>query len=509
MADRDKATNQMEEYKKTVDKLDRLTTSTGMPVDDKQASLTAGPRGPVLMQDFVFSDEMAHFGRERIPERVVHAKGAGAFGYFEVTHDITKYTKACVFETIGKKTPVAVRFSTVGGESGSADTARDPRGYAVKFYSEDGNWDLVGNNTPIFFIRDPIFFPSFIHTQKRNPVTHLKDPDMFWDFITLRPESTHQVSFLFSDRGTPDGYRHMNGYGSHTFKLVNKDGEGVYCKFHFKTDQGIRNLNAAQADALASGDPDYAIRDLYNAISTNNFPSWTLKIQVMTFEQAEKHKDNPFDLTKVWSQKEYPLIPVGKMVLNLNPRNYFAEVEQIAFAPAHMIPGVEPSPDKMLQGRLFSYPDTHRHRLGTNYLQIPVNCPYKAKTRNYQRDGPQCVTDNQTGAPNYFPNSFNGPADDKKYAQQTFAVSGDVARYSTKDDDNFTQPGNFWRNVLTPSDQDALVSNMAGHMKNAQEFIQKRAVENWSQCDKEWGRRLQAALDEHKAAMAKAAVAKM
>ncbi len=509
MAGRDSATNQMEDNKKLLDKMERLTTSTGMPIDNKQATMTAGPRGPVLMQDFVFSDEMAHFGRERIPERVVHAKGAGAFGYFEVTHDITKYTKACVFESVGKKTPVAVRFSTVGGESGSADTARDPRGFAIKFYSEDGNWDLVGNNTPIFFMRDPIFFPSFIHTQKRNPVTHLKDPDMFWDFITLRPESTHQVSFLFSNRGTPDGYRHMNGYGSHTFKLVNKNGEGVYCKFHFKCDQGIRNFNAAQADAIASSDPDHSIRDLYNAIATNNFPSWSVKIQVMTFEQAEKHRDNPFDLTKVWSQKEFPLIPVGKMVLNLNPRNYFAEVEQIAFAPAHMIPGIEPSPDKMLQGRLFSYPDTHRHRLGTNYLQIPVNCPYKAKTRNYQRDGPQCVTDNQTGAPNYYPNSFNGPTDDMKYAQQTFSTSGDVARYNTKDDDNFTQPGNFWRNVLSPSEQDALVSNMAGHLKNAQEFLQKRAVENWSQCDKEWGRRLQAALDEHKAAAGKAAVAKM
>merc|ERR1719419_1356233 len=514
MNGRDAATNQLQTQKlrKQVilsEGVDRLTTGHGAPVGDKLNSLSVGPRGPLLLQDHVLIEELAHFDRERIPERVVHAKGAGAFGVFEVTHDISKYCNASIFSKVGKQTPLAVRFSTVGGESGSADSARDPRGFAVKFYTEEGNWDLVGNNTPIFFIRDPIFFPSFIHTQKRNPVTHLKDPDMFWDFITLRPESTHQVSFLFSDRGTPDGYRHMNGYGSHTFKLVNKDGEGVYCKFHLKTDQGIRNLNAARAEALASSDPDYAIRDLYNAISNENFPSWSMKIQVMTFEQAEKHKDNPFDLTKVWSQKEYPLIPVGKMVLNLNPRNYFAEVEQIAFAPAHMIPGVEPSPDKMLQGRLFSYPDTHRHRLGTNYLQIPVNCPYKAKTRNYQRDGPQCVTDNQTGAPNYYPNSFNGPQDDLKYAQQTFAVSGDVARYNTKDDDNFTQPGTFWTNVLTPADKDALISNMAGHLKNAQEFLQKRAVENWSQCSAEWGQRLQAALDQHKAVAAKAAVAKM
>ncbi|XP_070543216.1 catalase-like [Ptychodera flava] len=498
MANRDRATNQLAEFSKTLAKPDTLTTSTGAPVDNKTAILTAGPRGPLLMQDFAFTDEMAHFGRERIPERVVHAKGAGAFGYFEVTHDITKYSKAKIFEHIGKRTPLAVRFSTVGGESGSADTARDPRGYAVKFYTEEGNWDLVGNNTPIFFIRDPMLFPSFIHTQKRNPATHLKDPDMFWDFITLRPETTHQVSFLFSNRGTPNGYRHMNGYGSHTFKLVNKDGEAVYCKFHYKTDQGIKNLTGDQAAELSKSDPDYAIRDLYNAITEGNCPTYTMYIQVMTFEEAEKFRWNPFDLTKIWPHGEFPLIPVGKMVLNRNPKNYFAEVEQIAFAPAHMVPGIEASPDKMLQGRLFSYPDTHRHRLGTNYLQIPVNCPYNARSRNYQRDGPQCVDDNQTGAPNYFPNSFSGPQDTVKAAQQTFHVSGDVQRYNTADDDNFTQVGNFWRNVLSEYDREHLIKNIAGHLKDAQEFIQKRAVHNFGQCDPEYGRRLSAALDAYK-----------
>ncbi|XP_072025965.1 catalase-like isoform X2 [Amphiura filiformis] len=499
MANRDKASRQLEEWKKSqAGRTERMTQSTGCPIDNKTASLTVGPRGPILLQDFTFQDEMAHFQRERIPERVVHAKGAGAFGYLEITHDITQYTKAAPFESIGKKTPLAVRFSTVGGESGSADTARDPRGFAIKFYTEDGNWDLVGNNTPIFFIRDPVHFPNFIHTQKRNPVTHLKDPDMFWDFITLRPETTHQVAFLFSDRGTPDGYRHMNGYGSHTFKLVNKQGNPVYCKFHFKTDQGIKNFNRHEAGDLSAKDPDYAIRDLYNSIATSDFPSWTMYIQVMTFEQAETHKDNPFDLTKVWSQKEFPLIPVGKMVLNLNPKNYFAEVEQIAFSPAHMIPGVEPSPDKMLQGRLFSYSDTHRHRLGTNYLQIPVNCPFAAKVRNYQRDGPQCVTDNQTGAPNYFPNSFSGPQDDAKYAQHVFPLAGDVARYNTKDEDNFTQPGSFWRDVLSQDDRTALVGNIAGHLKDAAEFIQKRAVKNFGECDAEFGKRLDEALQQFK-----------
>ncbi|XP_033096668.1 catalase-like isoform X1 [Anneissia japonica] len=507
MASKDHAKSQLSDFKAQMEgkPQENATESAGRPIGLHTASETVGPRGPMLMHDFQYQDIMAHFNQERIPERVVHAKGAGAFGYFEVTHDITQYTKACVFDHIGKKTPVGVRFSTVGGESGSADTARDPRGFAVKFYTQDGNWDLVGNNTPIFFIRDPILFPSFIHTQKRNPVTHLKDPDMFWDFISLRPETTHQVSFLFSERGTPDGYRHMNGYGSHTFKLVNKDGKPVYCKFHFKTDQGIKNFTASQAAQLSADDPDYAIRDLYNAIASGNFPSWTLKIQVMTFEEAEKFKFNPFDLTKVWSQKEYPLIPVGRMVLNLNPKNYFAEVEQIAFCPAHLIPGIEPSPDKMLQGRMFSYPDTHRHRLGTNYLQIPVNCPFAAKVRNYIRDGPACVTDNQGGAPNYFPNSFSGPTDDAKFSPSTYEASGDVKRYNTADDDNYAQVTTFWREVLSPSDRTALVTNIAGHLKDASEFIQKRTVGNFTQVDAECGKRIQELLDEHKKQSAKAA----
>nr|ALU63753.1 catalase [Haliotis madaka] len=499
MANRDKATNQLNDFSKTQGKPDVLTTGTGAPVGRKNATMTVGPRGPVLLQDFVFTDEMAHFNRERIPERVVHAKGAGAFGYFEVTHDITRYCKAKIFEHVGKRTPMAIRFSTVGGEKGSADTARDPRGFAMKFYTEDGNWDLVGNNTPIFFIRDPILFPSFIHTQKRNPVTNLKDPDMFWDFITLRPETSHQVSFLFSDRGTPDGFRHMNGYGSHTFKMVNARGEAVYCKFHFKTDQGIKNMTGSQADQLSASDPDYATRDLHNAIAEGNFPSWSAYIQVMSFEEAERFRWNPFDLTKVWPQGEFPLIPVGRMVLNRNPKNYFAEVEQIAFSPAHMVTGIEASPDKMLQGRLFSYSDTHRHRLGSNYLQIPVNCPFNTHRRNYQRDGPQCVDENQGGAPNYFPNSFTGPQDDTKHLECPFKISGDIGRYNTADDDNFSQVGIFWRRVLSPTDRDHLIDNMAGHLINAQDFIQKRAVSNFGQADPEYGRRLQDALNALKA----------
>ncbi|XP_014670542.1 PREDICTED: catalase-like isoform X1 [Priapulus caudatus] len=498
MAGRDKATNQMKEWSEAKQAREQLTTGVGAPVGDKLCIETVGPRGPLVMQDFVFQDEMAHFNRERIPERVVHAKGAGAFGYFEVTHDITQYCKAKIFEHVGKRTPMAVRFSTVGGEKGSADTARDPRGFALKFYTEEGNWDLVGNNTPVFFIRDPIFFPNFIHTQKRNPVTNLKDPDMFWDFLTLRPESMHQVSFLFSDRGTPDGFRHMNGYGSHTFKLVNANDDAVYCKFHYKTNQGIKNLTDAQAAELSMNDPDYATRDLYNAIEDGSFPSYTFYIQVMTFEQASTWKWNPFDLTKVWPHADFPLKPFGRIVFNRNPKNYFAEVEQIAFSPAHMVPGIEASPDKMLQGRLYSYSDTHRHRLGSNYLQLPVNSSYRSHVRNYQRDGPQCLDDNQEGAPNYFPNSFQGPDHDHKYLAHTVHYSGDCKRYRTDDDDNSTQVGNFWRKVLTEDGRKHLISNMAGHLKNAQEFIQKRAVANYSKCDPEYGRRLEEALTKHR-----------
>ncbi|KAL0276945.1 UNVERIFIED_CONTAM: hypothetical protein PYX00_004400 [Menopon gallinae] len=468
----------------------------GAPIDDKMNSLTIGPRGPMLLQDITYIDEMAHFDRERIPERVVHAKGAGAFGYFEVTHDITKYCKAKVFSEIGKRTPIAVRFSTVGGESGSADTVRDPRGFAVKFYTEEGNWDLVGNNTPIFFIRDPMFFPSFIHTQKRNPVTHLKDPDMFWDFISLRPETTHQVMFLFSDRGIPDGYRHMNGYGSHTFKLVNDKHEAVYCKFHYKTNQGIKNCLPETAGKLSADDPDYSIRDLYNAIANGKFPSWTFYIQVMTFEEAERHRFNPFDLTKVWPHSEFPLIPVGKLVLDRNPKNYFVDVEQIAFSPSHLVPGIEPSPDKMLQGRLFSYADTHRHRLGANYLQLPVNCPYRAKHQNYQRDGPQNCTDNQGGAPNYYPNSFHGPVDDKKYRNRAVKYSADVARYNSSDEDNFTQPNIFWSQVLNDEERERLVQNIADHLKDAASFIQQRTVNNFNQVHADLGRRLAEKLNQ-------------
>uniref|UniRef100_A0A2S2PUK2 Catalase n=1 Tax=Schizaphis graminum TaxID=13262 RepID=A0A2S2PUK2_SCHGA len=483
------ADNQLEDFKKSVENTRVIRTGNGVPVDDHTNTIQAGVNGPLVLQDHTFLDEISHFDRERIPERVVHAKGGGAFGYFEVTHDITKYCKADLFSSIGKQTPVAVRFSTVGGESGSADTVRDPRGFAIKFYTENGIWDLVGNNTPIFFIRDPILFPSFIHTQKRNPVTHLKDANMFWDFLTLRPESLHQVMILFSDRGIPDGYRHMNGYGSHTFKMVNSCNNAVYVKFHFKTDQGIKNLDVKRARDLAADDPDYSNRDLFNAIAKGNYPTWTLYIQVMTFEEAATNKFNPFDITKVWSHADYPLIPVGKLVLNRNPTNYFADIEQIAFSPAHMVPGIEPSPDKLLQGRLFSYSDTHRHRLGANYLQLPVNCPYRSKVANYQRDGPQAY-DNQGSAPNYYPNSFSGPEQQPAYSMSSFNVSGAVAKYDLSNDDNYTQAGLLYRNVLPNDEQNRLVENIVDNLKHAADFLQEKAIYHFTQIDNDLGKQL-------------------
>ncbi|CAL8129483.1 unnamed protein product [Orchesella dallaii] len=495
MGSRDKATNQLVDWQKKNEASERAVNAHGCPVASLTRSLTVGNTGYILLQDTNLVEHLAAFDRERIPERVVHAKGAGAFGYFEVQHDITKYTKARVFEKVGKRTPVSVRFSTVGGESGSADTARDPRGFAMKFYTEDGNWDLVGNNTPVFFIRDPILFPSFIHTQKRNPQTHLKDADMMWDFISLRPETLHQVCFLFSDRGTPDGYRHMNGYGSHTFKLVNKDGNAVYCKFHLKTDQGIKNLPAQRAKELEGQDPDYSIRDLHNSIAEGKFPSWSFCVQIMTFEQAEKYRWNPFDLTKVWPHTDFPLIPVGKFVLDRNPENYFNDVEQAAYSPANMVPGIEASPDKMLQGRLFSYTDTHRHRLGANYTQIPVNCPLASiKTTTYTRDGPMRVDNRQGGAPNYFPNSFDGPHECPSAVQTKFQLAGDVVRNDTGDEDNFSQVDLFWRKVLTPQERQRLVDNIAGSLKTTTESIRARALSNFSQVNEEFGTLLRAAL---------------
>ena len=469
----------------------KLTTAFGIPVGDDQNSMTAGSRGPVLMQDAHILEKLSHFDRERIPERVVHAKGAGAGGYFEVTADVTKYTKAKFLSKVGKKTEVFVRFSTVGGEKGSADTARDPRGFAIKFYTKDGNYDLVGNNTPVFFIRDPLKFPDFIHTQKRHPATNCPDPDMFWDFLSLTPESIHQVTILFSDRGTPATYRHMNGYSSHTYKWYNKKGEYFWVQYHFKTDQGIKNLTREEATRLAGESPDHATKDLYDAIERGEYPSWTLQMQIMTPEQAQDYRFDIFDITKVWPHSDFPPIEVGRLVLNRVPKNYFAEVEQAAFGPGNMVPGIAASPDKMLQARIFSYHDAHIHRLGPNYHLIPVNSPKAAPEKSYQRDGFMRVDGNGGSGPNYWPNSAGGPAPDPDSLEPPFDVSGQATRQAyAHPNDDFVQAGNLYRDVMKDEDRDHLIGNIAGHLKGAQKRIQLRQTALFYKADPDYRSRV-------------------
>lgn len=448
------------------DKKKTLTTNAGCPVTHYEDTQSVGPRGPLLLQDFFLHEKLAQFNRERIPERIVHAKGTGAYGTFKVTHDVTKYTKAKLFSQIGKECKVFVRFSTVGGEKGSADTERDPRGFAVKFYTEDGNWDLVGNNTPVFFIKDPKKFPDFIHTQKRDPMTNCKSPTMMWDYWSLNPESLHQVMILMSDRGTPDGLRHMNGYGSHTFSLLNDQNERVYVKFHYKTMQGNKTLTDVQATELKGKDPDYSQRDLVDAIGRGDFPKYALKIQVMTIEESKAFRWNPFDLTKVWPHSEYPLIDVGVIELNKIPENYFQDVEQAAFAPANLVDGIGFSPDKMLQGRILAYPDAHRYRIGANFEALPVNaCPYA--TTNYHRDGPMRFDGNSGSAPNYRPNSFDDITEDKDYAGQPYELESNVAGYygrNDNDDDHYSQPGMLFDKVMTEAEQQNTINNTVGAM---------------------------------------------
>lgn len=472
-------------------KIHNLTTASGMPVDDDQNTLTAGPKGPALMQDVHLMEKLAHFNRERIPERVVHAKGAGAHGVFECTADMSKYTRAEFLSQAGKKTEVFARFSTVGGEKGSADAARDPRGFAVKFYTEEGNYDMTGNNTPVFFIRDPLKFPDFIHTQKRNPATNAPDPDMFWDFLSLTPESIHQVTVLFSDRGTPRSYRHMNGYSSHTFKWYNAKGEVFWVQYHFKTEQGIQNLTREEATHLAGEQPDHATKDLYNAIDKGEFPSWRVCVQIMPAKDAKTYRWNIFDITKVWPHADYPLIEIGRMKLNRNPANYFAEVEQAAFSPGNFVPGIGPSPDKMLQARIISYHDAHLYRLGPNYQLLPVNSPKACNAANYQRDGYMRLDDNGAGGPNYWPNSMGGPAPDPTAAEPHIELEGQVARHPQEvTDDDFFQPGELYRRVMTDTDRDHLVGNIVAHLGNAKKHIQLRQTALFFKADQDYGLRV-------------------
>ena len=465
-----------------------LTTASGIPVADNQNSLTAGERGPILMQDFYLMEKLAHFNRERIPERVVHAKGAAAFGTFTVTNDITRYTKAQLFSEVGKETQILLRFSTVGGEKGSADAERDPRGFSIKFYTEEGNWDLVGNNTPVFFIRDSIKFPDLIHTQKRHPQTHLKDPDAKWDFWSLSPEALHQVTILFSDRGTPKNHRHMDGFGSHTFSLINDRGERVWCKFHFKTMQGIDNFTASEAMRIKGEDPDHATRDLFEAIDRGNYPKWRFCIQVMTEAQAAEYRENPFDLTKVWKHSEFPLIDVGILELNRNPQNFFAEVEQAAFSPSNVVPGISFSPDKVLQSRIMSYPDAQRYRLGANYQQLPVNQP-KCPVMHYQRDGAMAPGNNGGSGPNYEPNSHeDAPKQNSAYAEPAWDLGNvKVDRYDRrKGNDDYTQAGDLYR-LMKPDAQQRLVANIVESLSAAKPEIQMRQLCHFFRADPNYG----------------------
>ena len=471
-----------------------LTTAEGAPIADNQNALTAGPRGPLLLQDVQLLEQMQHFNRERIPERVVHAKGSAAYGTFTVTHDVTRYTKAKLFSQIGKETEVLLRFSTVAGERGAADAERDVRGFALKFYTEEGNWDLVGNNTPVFFIRDPYKFANFIHTQKRHPQTNLRDQDMQWDFWSLCPESLHQVTILFSDRGIPASYRHTNGYGSHTYSFVNAEGERVWVKFHFKTQQGIKTLTDEEATALIGQDRESHQRDLFEAIERGDYPRWTMFVQVMTQAEADAFRWNPFDLTKVWPHAEFPLIEVGSLELNRNPENYFAEVEQASFSPSAMVPGIGPSPDKVLQSRLMSYADAHRYRVGNNYQQLPVNKP-RCPVHHYQRDG--AMSFGQGGAsPNYFPNSYDdAPKDDPSYAEPAWHL-GDVTvdRFNSREGhDDYTQPGNLYR-LFDEGQRDRLAKAIAAGLGQAREEIQLRQLGHFYKADPDYGRRVAEAL---------------
>lgn len=451
-----------------------ITTTAGNPIADNQNSITAGSRGPVLLQDYQLIEKLAHQNRERIPERVVHAKGSGAFGVLEITEDISKYTKAKVLQK-GEKTRMLLRFSTVAGEKGAADAERDVRGYALKFYTREGNWDLVGNNTPVFFIRDAYKFPDFIHTQKRHPHSNLRSNTAAWDFWSLSPESLHQVTILMSDRGIPKSYRHVNGYGSHTYSLINAQGERFWVKFHFKTLQGIETLTNAEAEAIVAKDRESNQRDLFENIQAGNFPKWSFEIQIMTNEQAKKCSFNPFDLTKVWPHKEYPMIKVGIMTLNENPKNYFNEIEQASFSPSNVVSGISFSPDKMLQARIFSYPDAHRYRVGTHYEMLPVNRPI-VEVNTYHADGSMNYEIKAPTDAYYEPNSFGGAIEDASFAEPAFETGDMADRYNHRDgNDDFSQPRALFE-LMSQSQKEQLFSNIAAAMDGVPRNIIDRQI---------------------------------
>jgi catalase len=476
-----------------MDQHETLTTAAGTPVADNQNVQTAGPRGPVLMQDYQLMEKMAHFNRERAPERVVHAKGAGAFGTLTVTADLSRYTRARLWSRAGNTCPMLARFSTVAGESGSADTARDPRGFALKFYTEEGNWDLVCNNTPVFFMRDPLKFSDFIHSQKRDPATGLRDNTMQWDYWSLSPESLHQVTILFSDRGIPATLRHMNGYSSHTYSLWNDAGERFWVKWHFKTLQGNKTLTNEEAARVAGVDLDFHRRDLHAAIAGGDFPRWQVQIQIMPERDADSYPIHPFDVTKVWPHKDYPVMDVGVIELQRNPQNYFAEIEQAAFEPGNMPPGIGASPDRMLQARLLSYPDAHRYRIGINYAALPVNKPH-SPVHTYHRDGQTRFDGNAGGQVNYSPNSFNGPQEDPRVKEPPLRLHGDADIYDSRQgNEDFSQAGALYR-LMTPDLKAQLVGNLVAVLKTVPRFIQDRQVALFSKADPDYGRQVAAGL---------------
>jgi catalase len=465
-----------------------LTTTAGAPVPDNQNSITAGPRGPLLMQDYQLIEKLAHQNRERIPERTVHAKGWGAQGTFTVTKDISKYTKAKIFQQVGKKTEMLARFSTVAGELGAADHERDVRGFALKFYTEEGNWDLVGNNTPVFFVRDAYKFSDFIHTQKRHPKTNMRSPTAMWDFWSLSPETLHQVTILMSDRGLPQSPRFMNGYGSHTFSLINAENERCWVKFHFKTQQGFKFHTNREAEAIVAKTRESYQQDLFGAIEKGDFPKWTLYVQIMPETDVDKHWYNPFDLTKVWPHGDYPLIEVGIIELNHNPENYFQEIESAAFSPSNVVPGISWSPDKMLQARIFSYADAHRYRLGTHYEMLPVNAA-RCPVHHYHKDGPMRFFKQLTGNPDAFyePNSFNGPMQDERFREPPLKISGVVDRFNHRDgNDDYRQPGDLFR-LMGPQAQARLMDNTVEAMQGVPVEIVKRWIGHCYKADPDYG----------------------
>ncbi len=465
----------------------KLTTAFGAPVPDNQNTMTAGPRGPALLQDVWFLEKLAHFDREVIPERRMHAKGSAAHGTFTVTHDITPYTKAKLFSDIGKKTDMFVRFSSVAGERGAADAERDIRGFAMKFYTEEGNWDLVGNNTPVFFLRDPLKFPDLNHAVKRDPRTNMRSADNNWDFWTNLPEALHQVTIVMSDRGIPASFRHMHGFGSHTYSFLNANNERFWVKFHFRTQQGIKNLTDAEAADTIAHDRESNQRDLYQNIEAGNFPKWTLFVQIMPETDAATYHLNPFDLTKVWPKGDYPLIEVGVMELNRNPDNYFAEVEQAAFAPTSIVPGISFSPDKMLQGRLFSYGDAQRYRLGVNHAQIPVNAP-RCPVNAYHRDGAMRVDGNYGSRLHYEPNMFGEWQEQPDFSEPPLAIDGAADHWNQRvDEDYYSQPGNLFR-LMTPDQQQALFGNTARAIGPARSEIKHRHIRNCLRADPAYGK---------------------